>query len=120
MHCKRSGVPQIDPLCKPLVGKHLLLLEDLVREAYLELNDCLLVNYACLWPTVVNEELLVIDLDGLTALHIAHEAAEEVVMEIVLLYVVEGGIFVGACPLVLLIGGPKRSDSYCLHLLRRG
>ena len=120
MHCKWRCVPQVDPLSEPLVSKDLLLLEDLVRKADLELNDSLLINYPRFGATVVDEEFLVIDFDSLTALHIAHETTEEVVVKIVLLYVVKCGVFVGTCPLVLLVCSPERSDSQSLHLLRRG
>lgn len=117
---QRRGIPKIDPFCEALVSKNLLLLENLMSEANLELDNRLLIDDASFRPTVVDEELLIIDLDGLTAFHIAHEATEEVVVEICLLYVVESCFFVGTSSLILLVSCPERCDSQSLNLLRRG
>ena len=101
-----------------LVCKHLLLLENLLCEADLHFNDGLLVDNPLLGSAVVDKELLLVYLDSLSALYIAHESTVEEGIEICLFHVVEGLLFLGTCFLVLIVSCPNRSYSYNLDRLR--
>lgn len=48
-----SGIPGLDLLSKSLISEHLLLFENLLGEAYFELDDSLLVNDAILRSAIV-------------------------------------------------------------------
>ena len=95
----------------------MLLLEDLVGKADLHLYDGLLVHYACLGSAVVDEELLVVYLYRLSTFHIAHEAAEEVVIKVVLFDLVESILFVGTCLFISLVVRPERGNPDGLNML---
>lgn len=83
-----------------------------------ELDDGLLVNDAGLGPAVIEKELLIVDLEGLATLYVAHETTVEVWVEVGLLNVVEGLLFVSDCPLVWLLLLPDRCNAKNLHRLR--
>jgi hypothetical protein len=79
-----------------LVCKHLLLLENLLSETHFHLYDGVLVHYTEFGATVVQEKFLVVYLEGLSTLHIAHKATEEIGVQIGLSDVLKGLILFGA------------------------
>lgn len=62
----------------PLICQHLLLLKCLLGEAYLNLYDGAFIDDAGSRLTLINEELMACNLDGLTFLKVAHVSTEEV------------------------------------------
>jgi hypothetical protein len=73
----------LDFLCKSLISKDLFLLEDFSRKPDFKINDGLLVNDATLWSAVIDKELLIINQNGFTLFHIAHESAVEVGIQVI-------------------------------------
>ena len=59
------SVSCLDLFGEALVGEDLLLLEDFLSEADLKFDDGLFVNDAIFGPAIIQEELLIIDLNGL-------------------------------------------------------
>lgn len=95
---------------KPLICEDLLLLEDLLSEADLHLNDGLLINNTTFWSAIVQEKLLVVYLEGLTTLHIAHKTAEKVGVQIGLPDVLKGLILFSVCLFVFTVCVPNWSN----------
>ena len=93
----RGGdVSRVYLFCETLVCQHLLLLENLLGEPDLHLYNGVLVHYTEFGATVVQEKFLVVYLEGLSTLHIAHKATEEIGVQIGLPDVLKGIILFGA------------------------
>ena len=96
-HRIRGGdVSRVDLFGETLICQHLLLLENLLGEADLHLYDGVLVHDAEFGTAVVQEKLLVVYLKGLSTLHIAHKATEEIWVQIGLADVLKSLILFGA------------------------
>jgi predicted Zn-dependent protease len=65
-------------------------------EPYFHLYNGVLIHYPEFGPTVVQEKFLVVYLEGLSSLHIAHKATEEIGVQIGLADVLKGLILFGA------------------------
>ena len=101
-----SHISRLYLLSKSLISKNLLFLENFLCEANLELKNCLLVNNAIFRPTVIEEELLIINFDGLPSFDIAHEAAVEVRMYICFLNVLKCFSLFSVSNLILPVSVP--------------
>jgi hypothetical protein len=105
-------------LCKTLISEHLLLLEDFLSEAHLQLQDRLLVNQTRLRTTIVQEEFLLTNLQSLTPLHITHETTIEVRVQICLTDVLIGLVLFSISFVILSICIPNGRNSEHLNRAR--
>ena len=76
-------VSTLNLLCKSLISKHLLLLKHFSCESNLHLYNSLFVNDAAFGSAVVHEELLVVYQNSLAFLHVAHEPAVKVGIQVI-------------------------------------